>query len=350
MINLHNYALLAEQKKYGYDTSIAESIDTINEAGPDMQTQDGLNKVMGGKTDPNYTAQWNQLVDDIAARKKAAGTYTVTIIHDNQKPMVTLEYQIGTDGKPIKTSVKLASVAAAASGNASDIDINLFLGYDPKGKFNEFIAALITISIEKFGKSWTKAHIDWVNRQINKVSEYESFNTIKGQYESGGFVNSPILKGDGDVFTPWINPLTGGDRPTQIDAIGRVNKIAGSATTDAQVNMILQTINVKLQESIIQFTDERAIHGLYMLISPKYTAGQIVTMYQAITGGQGGLLTTIKSRGASDDSTTTYKGPFVQWLVGTRGSQNNSDIVKSYKNFDMASYSASLAKLKECLK
>jgi hypothetical protein len=121
MINLHNYALLAEQKKYGYDTSIAESIDTINEAGPDMQTQDGLNKVMGGKTDPNYTAQWNQLVDDIAARKKAAGTYTVTIIHDNQKPMVTLEYQIGTDGKPIKTSVKLAAVAAAPAAPASQV-------------------------------------------------------------------------------------------------------------------------------------------------------------------------------------------------------------------------------------
>jgi hypothetical protein len=118
MINLHNYALLAEQKKHGYDTPISESIDTINEAGPDMQTPDGLNKVMGGKTDPNYTAQWNQLVDDIAARKKAAGTYTVTIIHDNQKPMVTLEYQIGTDGKPIKTSVKLASVAAAPASQA----------------------------------------------------------------------------------------------------------------------------------------------------------------------------------------------------------------------------------------
>lgn len=118
MINLHNYALLAEQKKHGYDTSISESIDTINEAGPDMQTQDGLAKVMSGKTDPNYTAQWNQLVDDISARKKAAGTYTVTIIHDNQKPMVTLEYQIGQDGKPIKTSVKLAATSAAPASQA----------------------------------------------------------------------------------------------------------------------------------------------------------------------------------------------------------------------------------------
>lgn len=118
MINLHNYALLAEQKKYGYSTPITESIDAVNEAGPDMQTADGLNKVMSGKTDPNYTAQWNQLVDDIAARKKVAGTYTVTIKHDDNKDMVTLEYQIGADGKPIKTSVKLAAVAAAPAAAA----------------------------------------------------------------------------------------------------------------------------------------------------------------------------------------------------------------------------------------
>lgn len=118
MINLHNYAILAEQKKYGYSTPITESIDAVNEAGPDMQTADGLNKVMSGKTDPNYTAQWNQLVDDIAARKKVAGTYTVTIKHDDNKDMVTLEYQIGTDGKPVKTSVKLAAVAAAPAAAA----------------------------------------------------------------------------------------------------------------------------------------------------------------------------------------------------------------------------------------
>lgn len=119
MINLHNYALLAEQKKYGYDTPITENIDVVNEAGPDMQTADGLNKVMGGKTDPNYTAQWNQLVDDIASRKKVAGTYTVTIKHDDNREMVTLEYQIGADGKPIKTSVKLAAVAAAPAATGA---------------------------------------------------------------------------------------------------------------------------------------------------------------------------------------------------------------------------------------
>lgn len=112
MINLHNYALLAEQKKYGYDNSLSENLDMVNEAGPDMQTDDGVKKVLSGKTDPNYTAQWNQLVDD-AATRKAVGTYTVIIKHDNGKEMVNLQYQIGSDLKPVKGSVKLAAVAPA---------------------------------------------------------------------------------------------------------------------------------------------------------------------------------------------------------------------------------------------
>ena len=112
MINLHNYAILAEQKKYGYDNSLSENLDIVNEAGPDMQTDDGVKKVLSGKTDPNYAVQWNQLVDD-AATRKAAGTYTVIIKHDNGKEMVNLQYQIGSDLKPVKGSVKLAAVAAA---------------------------------------------------------------------------------------------------------------------------------------------------------------------------------------------------------------------------------------------
>jgi hypothetical protein len=110
MINLNNYAILAEQKKYGY--LVTESIDSVNEAAPDMQTEDGVKKVLGGKTDPNYVNQWNQLVDDVATRK-AAGTYTVTINHDDNRPMVTLQYQIGSDLKPVKGSVKLAAATAA---------------------------------------------------------------------------------------------------------------------------------------------------------------------------------------------------------------------------------------------
>lgn len=338
MINLHNYALLAEQKKYGYNTPITENIDVVNEAGPDMQTADGLNKVMGGKTDPNYTAQWNQLVDDIASRKKVAGTYTVTIKHDDNREMVTLEYQIGADGKPIKTSVKLADTAATGQ----NVSIDKLAAYNPKGKMNEFIAALITVSIEKFGKAWTKAHIDWVNGQINKCKALGGFY---GNIASSA--NGVFLKGTGDIFTTWISPLSGGDRPTQIDAIANTNKIAGSAATDAQVNMILQTINVKIQESIIGSTDETAIHGLYMLISPKYTTGQLDRMYSAIAGQKDGVLSAMSRSGAANDN-LTYKKPFAQWCVGVRGNQYSTETLTRY-GFDLASYTASLAAIKSAL-
>ena len=117
MINLQNYALLAEQKKYGYSTPITENIDAVNEAGPDMQTEDGVKKVLSGKTDSNYTVQWNQLVKDVATRK-AAGTYQVTIKHDDNRDMVTLEYQIGTDLKPVKGSIKLSAAAPAPAASA----------------------------------------------------------------------------------------------------------------------------------------------------------------------------------------------------------------------------------------
>ena len=117
MINLQNYALLAEQKKYGYSTPITENIDAVNEAGPDMQTEDGVKKVLSGKTDSNYTVQWNQLVKDVATRK-AAGTYQVTIKHNDNRDMVTLEYQIGTDLKPVKGSIKLSAAAPAPAASA----------------------------------------------------------------------------------------------------------------------------------------------------------------------------------------------------------------------------------------
>jgi hypothetical protein len=124
MINLNNYATLAEQKKYGY--LVTESIDVVNEAAPDMQTEDGVKKVLGGKTDPNYVNQWNQLVDDVATRK-AAGTYTVTINHDDNRPMVTLQYQIGSDLKPVKGSVKLsATTAQAAQGQPAGANAKVY--------------------------------------------------------------------------------------------------------------------------------------------------------------------------------------------------------------------------------
>jgi hypothetical protein len=250
--------------------------------------------------------------------------------------MVTLQYQIGADLKPVKGSVQLA---ASSGATGKEVGVQKIVKYDPKGKFNEFIAALITVSIEKFGKSWTKAHIDWVNSQINMCKQLGSYSRITE------VANGKFLVGEGDVFTPWVNPLTGtgsfGDRPTQIDAIAKTTKIAGSAATDQQVNMILQTINLKAQEYIISSTDNNAIHGLYMLISPKYTTGQLDSMYAAIRGTGGGLLSAV-------GLTASYQLRFIQWCVGVRGNTYSQAIYNKY-NFDIASYTASLAAIKSSL-
>jgi hypothetical protein len=333
-MNILNYARGLELSKYN---KINES--AILEA--DSDPAKALEQIKSGKNGGSYAAQWKQVEDAVIAGHEADKTTgTVMVKHDaasGGKDMVNVTWKI-TNGK-----VELSVDGAAGAATGQNVSIDKLSAYDPKGKMNEFIAALITVSIEKLGKSWTKAHIDWVNGQINKCKALGGFYGNIGTFADGNF-----LKDTGDIFTNWINGLWGGDRPSQIDAISKTNKIAGSAATDAQVNMILQTINVKLQEAIIQKTDEKAIHGLYMLISPKYTAGQIVTMYQAITGTPGGVLTKMKTRGATDNLDSNYKRLFIQWCVGVRGEQYTTEILSDYR-FDLASYKASLAQIKASL-
>jgi|APGre2960657404_1045060.scaffolds.fasta_scaffold22246_4 hypothetical protein len=198
MINLNNYAILAEQKKYGYSTPITESIDVVNEAAPDMQTEDGVKKVLGGKTDPNYAAQWNQLVDDVATHK-AAGTYTVTINHDDNRPMVTLQYQIGTDLKPVKGSVKLAATTAQAAQGApaqmseadgfakvkaaSDVIQNLFVDNSPffapfKGTWNDEDSKAAAEFDKWYNSKW-KVVIDSLKGHTNEDIKTSATNVSK---------------------------------------------------------------------------------------------------------------------------------------------------------------------------
>jgi len=331
-MNILNYARGLELSTYN---KINESAILEADANPTK----ALEQIKSGKAGGTYAAQWNQVQTAVVAGHEAdQPTGKVMVKHDNGADMVTVNWKI-TNGK-----VDLSVDGAAVAATGQMVNIEKLSTYDPKGKMNEFIAALITVSIEKFGKTWDKAHMDWVNAQINKCKALGGFYGRIGDYAT-----SPCLVGDGDIFTPWINPLSGGDRPTQIDAIGKVNKIAGSAATDAQVNMILQVINLKTQESIISQTDEKAIHGLYMLISPKYTIGQLQRMYDAIAGASsGGIFYTLKSSGATNNISVTDKAKFAQWCIGVRGNQHSADMLAEYR-FDIASYTASLAAIKTSL-
>lgn len=110
-MNISNYALMLEKKAHGYLQ--------INEAA-DMQTADGLAKLMSGKDGGSYASQWNQLISDYESKKGVAGTYKVMITHDNKKDMVYVEYTIGADKKPVKGSIKLAAESGSGdSGNAA---------------------------------------------------------------------------------------------------------------------------------------------------------------------------------------------------------------------------------------
>jgi hypothetical protein len=109
-MNISNYALMLEKKAYGYLQ--------INEAA-DMQTADGLAKLMSGQNGGAYQNQWDQLVSDYESKKGAAGTYKVMIKHDNTKDMIFVEYTIGADKKPVKGSIKLATDAAAGAPSSA---------------------------------------------------------------------------------------------------------------------------------------------------------------------------------------------------------------------------------------
>ena len=110
MINLINYALLAEQKKYGYFNKINEAYDPAKN-----QTAENLKLVLSGATDDTYINQWNQLVDGINAAKKANKntTYQIMILDNNENYMVLLEYTC-TDNKVKQSDVKVASYNDAA--------------------------------------------------------------------------------------------------------------------------------------------------------------------------------------------------------------------------------------------
>jgi hypothetical protein len=115
IIDISNYALVVEKKSLGYLA--------VNEAA-DMQNQQGLDKVLSGRNGGAYGNQWNKLMADYNSKKGVAGTYTFMVKHDNDKDMVNVTYQIGTDGKPVKGSIKLATETGGAA-NSTNAELKL---------------------------------------------------------------------------------------------------------------------------------------------------------------------------------------------------------------------------------
>ena len=334
---LNNYGLLLEKKAY-----VVEPADLINEAAlPDMQSTKGLNLVLSGENDknPDYTNQWNQLVDHMTDNKKKDGTYTATVKHDWGAPMVNIQYKV-VGGKIDWNSLTAPGATQTGGKPGESLDLNKLAEYDPKGKHNEFVAALMTVAVEKFGQAWTKQHIDWVNSQINKCKALGGFYSGIERYSTASY-----LVNDGNIFDLWINKLSGGDRISQIDTIKKTSVIAGSAASDSQIKVILDAIDLKMNETITSEIDANAIHGLYMLISPKYSGAAIARLWSA-SGKASTPLSTIAKE--ASDMTLAFNRAFGRWCVGVRGATYPETFYATY-GFDKNSYAASLAAIKKSL-
>lgn len=121
-MNILNYAIELERKKRGY-ASINEAVD--------MQNSDGLAKLLSGQHGGLYQNQWDLLIGDYESKNGKPGTYTYTVNHDNGKGMITVQYTIGQDRKPVKGSIKLApnvqqtqAVAGVAVATSSQVGIS----------------------------------------------------------------------------------------------------------------------------------------------------------------------------------------------------------------------------------
>ena len=184
---IKNYGLYLEKKPYA---TVNESIVT-EAASPDMQTADGLKKVLSGENGGSYVNQWNQLVDNMTANKKKDGTYTVLINHDNKKPMTNIQYTV--KGQKIDwNSVKLAP--GASGGSTASPDFTAL-----ENAANELSKKIVTLFetdsafFSEFKGNWNdddtaaaKAFKNWYNTFISpKVTQMRN---------SAGSIADPTLK------------------------------------------------------------------------------------------------------------------------------------------------------------
>lgn len=331
---LSNYARHLELAKYA----------TVNEAvvfEADADPAKALEQVKSGKNGGGYANQWNQVQTAVVAGHEAGQTTgTVMVKHDNGSDMVNVTWKIA-DSK-----VEL-SVAGAASGTGAGIDINKIAEYNPNRKLNEFVAALVTVALEKYGRVWGKAHIDWITAQINKLNALQgSFAGIQNYIKSGTDSALLFLIGTGDVSS-WITSLSGGDKDAVTGVIADASlKTAGSALPGEKLNKVLVAISGKLGESITSVSDEKSIVSLYQLITAGYGSGQLEKAWNAL-GKSGGLLSTIIDE--IDNHTYSYSKSLMIWAIGVRGLTATGDAYIKKTGFDTASYTASVAAIKKAL-
>jgi len=331
-MNISNYALMLEKKAHGYLQ--------INESA-DMQTADGLAKVLSGKNGGSYQNQWDQLVSDFESKKGVAGTYKVMIKHDgNKKDMIYLEYTIGADGKPVKDSIKLAT-ETAGSGNSGNWDTNKFLEFNANGKIYEVVSAMIHVCLEKLGDDWGPNHVKWVIDNLNKAANGNTTCTGLNRGTNGGLVNSlNFLRTDGTVRK---YALACSDAPLQIKNAENL-KDAGDARDQNSLDSVISAIKTKLDESFTSIEDEYSLISCYEFISPKITQEMIEATWKKLGMSSGGPLSAIVNE--KDTRSDSWGKALGTWALGSRKGNANQNAVSAC-GIDKAAHDAAVVAIRK---
>lgn len=314
-MNISNYALILEKKTHGYLQ--------INEAA-DMQTADGLAKLISGASGGSYVNQWNQLMTDLKSKKGAPGTYQVMIKHDgNKKDMIYVEYTIGADGKPVKGSTKLAT-EPAGSGKSGNWDANKFLSFNANGKLHEVVSAMIHVCLEKLGDDWGSNHVQWVVDNLNKAANGNTTCTGLNRGTYGGLVKSlNFLQTDGTVRK---YALACDDAPLQIKNAENL-KNAGDAKDQNALDSVISAIKTKLDESITSIADENSMISCYEFISPKITQEMIEATWKKLGMSAGGPLSAIVNE--KDTRNDAWGKALGTWALGSRKGNANQQAIQA---------------------
>lgn len=267
MLIFQNYASILEKKQLGYEPAI----DYITEStgAPDMQTEDGLKRLLSGQNPGSYTPQWNQLISDYESKKGKPGTYTVTINHDNGKPMITVDYQIGADGKPVKGSIVLSSKASSAGAVGTEVDPNTKLTANVLDKLKsrakyltnktnvdevqlaQIFSAILYHSISNsltLDQRSTLINKVFSDAHASKTSAFKSFWSMSSSGGAGATLAKIFLQ-SGQISIDLEND----------NSCKKVVSIVGSKPAIASVNVTDQTKISELAQAIFDILDDNFV-------------------------------------------------------------------------------------------
>lgn len=215
----------------------------------------------------------------------------------------------------------VAACGSAPAKNAASLGLNEIASAKVTTSGIEFVAGLVATAIDLIGPDWGAKHLEWLKSQL------ASLNALGGKFPIAQMVFNPDNYSNwSDIFTSYIDPLTGGDATLKTKIATTRLKAVGSVKNSDQVKLILAAIAVKNDETIISSTDEKAIAGAFMMISPIYDKDKIEAVSKTLGNDDSGLTYLISEFSGTmvasyPSSTTTelHKEMLSIWTIGALG-------------------------------